>query len=352
MRTLFALFLLVLAGCSEPDYAPVRPDAPRADAPEVFVATTRAKAPDGWFSDERGEGLSYVSVPVNFPADYTPGQRALIRQDPDPESDFWISGKTDYSRAAFETALTEKLRGSPPGKRDVTIYVHGFYNTFFNGVFRSAQLSNDFALNGAKVHFSWPSRGSNTGYAYDRESVLYSRDGLESLLRSVSRVGADRVTIIAHSLGAMLVMETLRQIEISEPGWSYRQIDGLAFVSPDIGVEVFKTQAARFDRLPEDMVIFVSNRDQVLMLSSRVAGDKTRLGSMRNIPVTTEGDLTVVDVSALAGSAASGHFIPATSPAAIKLMRDGDDFVDFFPRDGSGQAISANTRLLKVLPLP
>lgn len=348
LRLFPVLILLALAACSEPVATPLLTGPATGPTETVFIATTRARDDDGSFTGGRAEGTSFLTLPVVFPADYRPGKTAVIRSAPRPDRDFSVGAETPLDRAGFRAALGQSLADMPAGQRDLTLYVHGFYNAFYNGAFRAAQLRHDFDLPGAMVHFAWPSRGVNTAYAYDRESVLYSRDALERVIRDLASVGAERVTIIGHSLGAMLVMETLRQIEISDPGWVHANVRGLAFVSPDIDVEVFKSQAARFRRLPEDFVIFVSDRDRVLMLASKVTGVKRRLGNTRNVEITTEGALTIVDVTALSEFGGSGHFVPATSPTAIRILRNSAAFLDFFPREGLSLPAGANVRLLQI----
>ena len=101
----------------------------------------------------------------------------------------------------------------------------------------------DFRLPGIGVHFSWPSAAHPLGYTYDRDSVLYARDGLEQLLRQVSAAGPDRIILVGHSLGSMLVMETLRQMEIRSPAWAQRNLGGVVLVSPDLDVDVFRQQS-------------------------------------------------------------------------------------------------------------
>ncbi|WP_292019388.1 alpha/beta fold hydrolase [Maritimibacter sp. UBA3975] len=348
LRHFLPVLMLTLAACTVPTLTPQTIGPAIGPEEEVFVATTRARNDVGDFSSMRGDQTSYLTVPVRFPTNYSPGDRAKIEKAPDPAEDFSVGAPVTMDRSGFRQSLTSAVAAEPRGSRDVTIYVHGYYNVFYSGVFRSAQLKRDFDLPGEVVHFAWPSRGSNTAYAYDRESVLYSRDSLEALIRDSVRVGADRVTIVAHSLGAMLVMETLRQIEISQPGWVHDNIDGLAFVAPDIDVEVFKSQAARFERLPEDFVIFVSNQDRVLMLASRLQGVKRRLGNTSDVEVTTEGNLTIVDVTSMTQDARSGHFVPATSPAAIQILRNSSAFRALFPREGLGQPIGGNVRLFQL----
>lgn len=342
LRPFLVLSLLIglLAGCDVPDFNPELAVTPEAASEQIYVATNRARNEAGWYSSARGARLDFLSVPVNFPTNYTPGDAALIREHPKPDRDFSVGARRDYDAAGFAAALK--------GRKEITIYVHGYYNAFFNGVFQSAQLRRDFDLPGAMVYFSWPSKGSSAGYAYDRESLLYSRDALERLLRLVAGTGAARVNLIGHSLGAMLIMETLRQIEIADPGWVHRNIDGMAFVSPDIDIQVFASQAERLQSLPKATVVFVSDQDKVLLLSSKISGTTKRLGNTTNLPVTTQGEITVVDVSSLAGDARSGHFIPAASPTAIQLISNGPAFVDFFPRDGLGRRVGNNLRLFEL----
>lgn len=337
-----------LAACSEPISVPWTDRPATGPVESVFVATIREQNTQGEFTAGRAATTRYLSVPVQFPESYTPGKRAFIRSNPNPSRHFSVDEAEQFDRAGFRAELRRALSAQPRGRRDITIYVHGFYNAFYNGVFQAAQLRRDFDLPGIMLHFAWPSRGSNTAYAYDRESMLYSRDALEQLVRDAARVGAERVTLIGHSLGSMLIMEALRQVEIAQPGWTHAHIDGLSFVAPDIDVDVFKTQAARFKRLPKDTVLFVSDRDKILMLATTLTGGKARLGNLRDVRIVTEGELTIVDVAPLAGSAWSGHFIPATSPIAISLLRNSEAFVNFFPREGAGQRVGANRRFFQL----
>ena len=77
---------------------------------------------------------------------------------------------------------------------EAIIYVHGFNNTFADGVYRIAQLSHDFGFDGVAVHYSWASAGSALGYEFDRDSVLAGRDGLERLIETVPAAGAKRTS--------------------------------------------------------------------------------------------------------------------------------------------------------------
>ena len=59
----------------------------------------------------------------------------------------------------------------------------------------------------------WPSKAGLFDYAYDRDSAMFSRDDFEHVLSSiVSAPSASRVHIVAHSMGTMLALESLRQL--------------------------------------------------------------------------------------------------------------------------------------------
>src|SRR3712207_8376724 len=50
-------------------------------------------------------------------------------------------------------------------------------------------------------------------YGYDRESAMWSRDAFEELLQALAESpSGGRVHIVAHSMGTLLTLETLRML--------------------------------------------------------------------------------------------------------------------------------------------
>src|SRR5207247_8802483 len=99
------------------------------------------------------------------------------------------------------------------GPDDVLIYVHGFKQTFETAALDTAHLSDGIRFRGRTMVFSWPSKAGLFDYAYDRESAMWSRDQFERVLRSlVAAQSAGRVHIVAHSMGTMLTLESLREL--------------------------------------------------------------------------------------------------------------------------------------------
>ena len=68
---------------------------------------------------------------------------------------------------------------------------------------------------GVPVLFTWASRGQATAYVYDLNSATAARDGLEHTLRLLLRSNAEKVNVLAHSMGNWVTVEAFRQIRIS-----------------------------------------------------------------------------------------------------------------------------------------
>jgi esterase/lipase superfamily enzyme len=117
-------------------------------------------------------------------------------------------------------------------------------------------------------------------------------------------------------------METLRQIEIAEPGWTSKNIDAVMLIAPDIAVDLFLEQASRFASLPDPFVISVSERDRVLALSRRVNLGAERLGNTASVGDLADLKVVILDTSKLESSDPSGHFDFARSGAVRNVFRN------------------------------
>lgn len=346
MRLFFVLCLIVLGACAPRGDLLVAPDvaAPGQEV-EVFIATTRRLVVDRDPLFYRSQNESYLSRTVSIPPQRKPGSVKIAARPIDPETEFYATSEVRFDdRATFQTALKNALRRQPRGSRDLVIYTHGFNNRFADGVTRLAQLSADLEIPGVAVHYSWPSAGNPLGYGYDRDSVLFARDGFERLIRTAVAAGAEEVVIAAHSVGALLTMETLRQISIADPGWPHRNIDTVVLISPDIDIEVFQAQAERIKPLPERFAIFVSNKDRALRLSARLTGQTSRLGNIADAEKLAALDVALLDLSEF--STGSGHFTAASSPAALALLQRLAEVELAFDGDQAGRAGLVNGTLI------
>lgn len=318
--------LVVLSACVDRDRAPVLPQALDIGTPyTVFAGTTRAQDDDGSYGPRRSRNMQLLELTVSIPPSHRPGTLDFGYARPDPQTQFTLAGQEALdSDLVFQDRLRQSLAGKPPTQRVVTVFVHGYNATQSESAFRAAQIAHDFGLPGALVIYSWPSLGRASGYAYDNDSMLFARDGLERLLRLVRDVGAGEVLIIAHSMGSALTMEVLRQSDLRQPGWVGNNVNAVILISPDLDVEVFRNQIGTLQKVPQPFVIMVSAADRVLSLSAFLRGDtnRERLGNLHNADRVADLPVEMIDTTAFSRDAGSGHFVPATSPAMIAILRN------------------------------
>lgn len=326
MRPLvLSLTLLLIAACApRGEFVRLPEGADPADRRTVFVASVRP-------GDAR-----YSRVDVSVPRDRAPGQIRYPEEAPDPDRHFLVESRRAHgSVAAFRAEIAEALQSVPPASREIVVYVHGFNTAPAEGVFRMAQLSEDLDLPGVAVHYSWPSAAKPLAYAHDRDMALWSRDGLRALIRELDRTGARGTILLAHSMSAQLVMETLRDMALEDPAQVTRLVDAVVLISPDVDVGLFRRQAATVGALPQPFAIVTSSRDRALRLSARLTGQRNRLGNLSDATVLSDLEVVILDVSAF--SQGVGHFTAGNSPLLLSLFRGSRDLGAMLGDDASGR---------------
>lgn len=305
----------------------------------VFVATTRAPdaaAPEGFGAGRQRGAPTFARYRISIPPDREPGEITWPGRRPDARTDFLTTEAAVLADAgAFRRALAAELAGRPRGGREAVIFVHGFNTTYAEGIYRIAQLAHDLDIPAVALHYAWPSAGIPLGYVYDRDSALIARDGLTALIDEAAAAGAERVVLVAHSMGALLTMEALRGMSLSRsPGRD--RLAGVVLISPDLDVDLFHAQATAVGRLPQPFVIFTSRRDKALALSARLTGQRDRLGSLADLSEVADLEVTVVDVAAF--NVREGHFNVGNSPALLALLARVGDVTRAYDADRAVQA--------------
>ncbi|HMO09863.1 MAG TPA: alpha/beta fold hydrolase [Paracoccaceae bacterium] len=336
------LLACALAACGPRGEIRVAPEAAAVgEVQDIFVGTTRVADPEtGQFGGARDRtGVTFARYGVSVPPNRRPGDIAYPRpgRPADPARHFLTTSTRVYGSAPdFRAELAAAIRADAPGAREVTVFTHGFNNTFAEGLYRIAQMSHDLDLPGVEVHYSWPSLGQTLAYVHDRDSAIFARDGLERLLEEVAAAGADRIMVVGHSMGAALTMEALRQMAIRGNRRVLSLLSGVVLLSPDIEVDVFYSQAAAMDPLPQPFFVFTSRKDRALALSARLTGrQQERLGNIRNIERIGDLPVTVVDVQAF--NVGDGHMNVARSPALINILRRIDEVDAAYGADRTGR---------------
>jgi len=170
--------------------------------------------------------------------------------------------------------IRERLKTSD--SKDVTLFVHGFDNTFEESVFTLAGIWHFLERQSVPLVYSWPAAGGGiTEYFKDRESGEFTIFHLKETLRLLASVPEiENINIIAHSRGTDVVTSTLRELIIEnragggDPAKDLR-IANLILAAPDLDFGVIKQRlmAEQFGPAFGQVTIYTSPGDTALGLS-------------------------------------------------------------------------------------
>jgi esterase/lipase superfamily enzyme len=276
-----------LAGCAGlADTAPLRSTpnglSPIEVEPTLSVVTTRkpinGALVEPWFGSDRATQMSVAQVRLESPAQA--GRFSLA-----------ATGLVDWRISNVKIVQNLAI-----GDEDVLLYVHGFNQSFETATLDAARLAEGLRFDGQTVLFSWPSHNKLFDYMADRESATWSRDALETTLESlVMRPGPGRINIVAHSMGAMLVIESLRQAYAKHGERLADRIGAIILAAPDLDIDVFSSSLAKMRSLAARITVLTSNDDRALAVVTSLSGGP-RVGGMQKTKLQAQG-LKVIDTS-------------------------------------------------------
>lgn len=363
----------LIAGCaSQQAHRLIAEEAVQVPASEIaashtiLIATTRARStqPGEPFSGDRAPTMSFARVDVTVPASHKPGrvERARDPRVADPARYFTASELGIYrDEDAFESTLRKDI-----ARRNgrVLVFIHGFNTGFDAAVYRLTQIVQDSGYSGTPLLFSWASAGRIVDYVYDNNSATVARDALERTLRVVASAGAKRIDIVAHSMGAWVTMEALRQLAITDDRDLSDRLADVVLASPDIDFDVFKSQMRRYGKPDRPFLVLTARNDRALSLSSFIAG-RPRVGDYSDAKALADLGVTVVDLTGASPGQHDrlNHTKFADNPLLIRYLGEqlnnpeslgGEssitDRIDTLTR-GVGQAIGSAAEIIITTPL-
>lgn len=300
-----AFVILALSGCTiRPSSAVLQPSlvtAASAQIVTVLAVTNRVTSTDGGYGARRSvQGLSYERYRISVPPQRKPAEILHADANPDPAKHYLVLSRESVGKAEFLRAAQQG--GSADGTS--SLFVHGYNQSYQEALFRSAQVQADSAMTNVAILFSWPSEATLLGYLADRDASLASRTDLADTLESLaSQPGVQRVAVASHSMGAFLLMETLRQLKLQGKESVLRRL-GVILAAPDIDVEVFYAQMQTIGKMPMRMHILVSRNDRALAISSILGSDRQRVGMIdvnepRLADLAARFGVTVLDITSV-----------------------------------------------------
>ncbi len=296
--------LVTLGGGSEP-----RARDTTHEVVTVYYGTHRKRTGsnniNSFYGAARSRTMEYGTVTVSVPTRGELGTirrpgiwRQVVRIDPDVTKHVFLE-KIDVAttRARFLRSLRRDIADSE--LKEMFVFVHGFNVTFRGAVERTAKLAVDLELDGAPVLYSWPSNGSLLGYISDGEELTAPlKKQLKDFLFDLAiRSGAERVHIIAHSMGNRYLMDALEAISAPDPN---REpiFDEIIYASPDLDAEDFAARAPGVAHLADRSTLYASGVDKALFVSGLLS-NYARAGNIK--PPLVAKPLETVDTTKSTG---------------------------------------------------
>lgn len=177
-------------------------------------------------------------------------------------------------------------------RKELLVFLHGYRTTLASGLMRAAQLKVDMKIEGSVVLYSLPSRGTWWAYGGDRDAAAdpIAAEHVRDLLLALSKdTGAERIHLVAHSLGSEMLMRALNELWKMEQPNPPKPFGEVIFAAPDVDHQDFVSIVPRITELSERVTVYASQRDLPLMLvswlveKSRAGFDPAKLAGLPNV---------------------------------------------------------------------
>lgn len=246
----------------------------------------------------------------------------------------------------FVRQLQHEIQTSP--SKDVFVFVHGYNNTFEDTARRAAQLAYDLDFDGTPIMYSWPSQGSLTGYPTDEGMINASSPRLAEFLATVgSQAGAERIHLIAHSMGNRVLLAALKEYLPHRAQDAHSHSFGqIIFTAPDVDRDVFVTALEGLRGSADRLTLYASDSDLALRMS-RYYHRIARAGSAGASIIRLQG-LDTIDMSGLPADVLGHSYFAANGGAVYDLLHLlwRGDAPDSPQRCSSGENLSAGTSVV------
>lgn len=185
-------------------------------------------------------------------------------------------------RAIFQDQVRQQMRLA--GKNEVTVFVHGFNNTFEDAVFSLADIWHFSGRSGVPIAYSWPAgSGGLFGYFTDRESGEFTVYHLKEFILQLSQIPElQKIHIVAHSRGTDVTSTALRELIIAARSQGkdpkrVLKIANLIMAAPDLDFSVVRQRliAEGFGAAIGQITVYMNRGDSALGIAqSLMAGQR------------------------------------------------------------------------------
>jgi len=152
------------------------------------------------------------------------------------------------------------------------------------------------------------------------KNVEWTIPHLRSFLReALEAAGAERIHVIAHSLGNRAVIRAIRDLDLALLSPHAARLHQLVLAAPDIDADTFRELAAEFADKPERCTLYANSEDRALAFSETLHGGYARAGGGGEKLVVVPG-VDTIDATHHATDFLSHSYYAGASPVISDLF--------------------------------
>ncbi len=320
------LGLVMLGGCQPQVFLMPTPEALREPEFNLFAinpapltsneivslyATTRIPSPDATqpFSSGVDDKLRVGSVAIMVGKDGTPLSTLIAQSTTEERTDKFLMSLLDAPVFASlpSTGRPSRNAEAPEGidalnaflalkpTQELTIYVHGANNNFYEAVARGTMFQFFSGDNAPALSFSWPSPGSKLRYGTDKRVAEQSAKALANLIEYLATHSiATEINLLAYSAGGRAAGGALAELARRELTNAELRLGDVYFAQSDQPLKSFLNDLPMYFDLVKSVTVTAAPRDPVLRLAKMTDGQR-RLGAVSETDTDVALDAETVD---------------------------------------------------------
>ena len=118
-------------------------------------------------------------------------------------------------------------------RREVFVFVHGYYTSFAESVRLTAQIAHDIDFDGVAIAYSWPSEAWLAGYLIDGVNAEWTIPHLAEFLEMLANESeVEHIHLMAHSMGTRALVRAIREYMRDREGVRRRRLIALFCARP------------------------------------------------------------------------------------------------------------------------
>lgn len=267
------------------------------------------------YSEKRDDKLHYGSANIYIPESHkfgSIGSSLVVRMATFTDDRLKLESAAPLSKEDFNGRIRTIMQANEQGQRQILVYIHGYNTSFEEAAKRAAQIGFDLKVQGVTAFYSWPSISKVDDYTDDEATIETSEPYIIEFLQTLAKnTEAEKVHIIAHSMGNRGLLRSLQRIMSSAEQDKDIKFGQIFLAAPDVDTQLFKQLATVYPSLSERTTLYVSSADKIVRLSSWFHG-APRVGFAP--PVTIVDGIDTVEVSNVDVTALGHGYYADASP--------------------------------------